>query len=477
MDLQDPRPASVNGALVDRVLVGGDVVLPHGVRRVGLAIDRGRIVAHGVEAELPPARETIDVSGCVVLPGGVDVHLHYDRDGRLTDRVDAATRSAACGGITTCVAFLLWQPERRLNDTLDEAIAEVELESYLDLSFHMYLHANDFEALGEIEQLVARGVTSFKMAMAYKRRGMMCSDEFLVAAMATIGQAGGVAMLHAESGETIDYLEQAAMTAGRRHPTDFPATRPPYAEAESIGRAAAFGAATGCPVYIVHLSSQAGLERLLAARAAGQNVQAETCPQYLTLTETEMARQGPLAKIAPPLRKPADQEALWRALAQGDLRVVASDHAPYPSAAKQVGWDDIFQSPFGTPNVETLLPLLHSEGAVRRGYGLEWLARVTSEGPARTFGLFPRKGSLAVGADADVVVLDPARRVTIDAANLHSNADYTPFAGLTVDGWPALTLVGGEVLVRDGVLQREAGTARFLPRPPYRPIPQEVSSQ
>lgn len=454
------------GQVAELAVLGGTVVTPAGVQRVGVALAGGRIVAVGPEAELPRARERLDVSGAIVLPGAVDLHLHYDRDGRLTDRVGDATRSAACGGVTAAVAFLLWQTGRRLQDTLDEAIAELAAESYLDLGFHFYLEANNFAALGEIPALVRRGVPSFKMALAYKRRGMMCTDAFLLAAMATIAPAGGVALVHAESGEVIDYLEQVALAAGRRHPRDYPATRPPYTEAEAISRAATFGAATGCPVYVVHLSSRLALEQLRLVRAAGCDVQAETCPQYLLLTAAELERQGPLAKIAPPLRTAEDQEALWTALATGELAVVASDHAPYPSSAKQVGWEDIFRSPFGAPTVETLLPLLYSEGVRRRGLSLEWLASVTSANPARLAGLYPRKGAVQVGADGDLVVLDPGRTEVVDPARLHSRADYTPFAGLTVQGWPALTIVGGRVLVRDGALLDAPGRARFLPRPP-----------
>lgn len=453
------------GERADLALLGGQVVTPNGVQRVGVAIRDGRIVAVAPEADLPPATEQIDVAGAIVLPGAIDAHLHYDRDGRLTDRVDAASRSGVFGGVTSAVAFLLWQPERKLTDTLDEGIAELEAESYFDLGFHMYLRANDFDAIPELPTLVQRGVPSFKMAMAYKRRGMMCSDEFLLKAFETIGRAGGLAMVHAECGEAIEYLEQQAEAAGTRRPEDYAATRPSYTEAESIGRAATLGQAVGCPLYIVHLSSKLGLRRLLEARAAGQDVVAETCPQYLVLTEAEMARQGPLAKIAPPLRLESDQEALWSALVDGELSIVASDHAPHPSSKKQVGWDDIFQSPFGAPSIETMLPLLYSEGAVKRGLGLEWLAWVSSEGPARMHGLYPRKGTIQVGADADLVAIDPGRTVTVDPADLHSNADYTPYKGRTVQGWPTITVVGGEVLVRDGHLTRGPGRARFLARP------------
>ncbi len=451
-------------ATADLAIVGAEVVLPAGPQRCGVAVSDGRIVAIALEAELPAARETLDASGAVLLPGAIDVHMHYDRDGRLTDRVGDATRSAAHGGVTSLIAFLLAEPSRRLVDTLDDAIAELERESHLDVGFHMYLKANDVDALSDVPRLVARGVSSFKMNMDYKRRGMMCSDEFLVTAMSAIARSGGIAMVHAEAGEAIDYLEQQAMAEGRNAPTDYAATRPPYTEAEAVMRAAMFGRAIGCPVYVVHLTSAAALRALMSARADGFDVTAETCPQYLTLTDDAMARLGPLAKIAPPLRTEVDQEALWRGLRDGDLALVASDHAPYPSAQKLAARDDIFRSPFGAPTVETLLPLLHSEGVVRRGLGLEWLARVTSEHPARVFGLYPRKGAIEVGSDADLVVLDPSKQVEIEAAGLHSNADYTPFVGLPAQGWPVVTIVGGEVLVRDGQLRGRAGRRRFLAR-------------
>lgn len=451
---------------MDLLVLGGTVVLPEGPRRVGIAIRDGKIAEIGPERTLPDGRQRLDAAGAIVLPGAIDVHMHYDRDGRLTDRVGDATRSAAYGGITSLVAFLLFEPGRRLVETVEDAIAELERDSYLDVGFHMYLRANDFDALAEIPVLVERGVSSFKMAMAYKRRGMMCSDEFLVAAMEAIARSGGVAMVHAESGETIDHLEQRAIRAGRRAPTDYAATRPDYAEAEAVGRAATFGRATGCAVYVVHLTSAAALTRLVSMRANGHDIQAETCPQYLALTDDAMRRFGNLAKVAPPLRTAADQEALWRALEVGEIALVASDHAPYPSAKKQAAADDVFASPFGAPTVETLLPVLHSEGVLRRDLGLSWLARVTSEAPARLFGLYPRKGAIRVGGDADLCVLDPRASRTVTPGSLHSNADYTPFAGLELTGWPAVTVVAGDILIQEGHLQGVTGRARFLPREP-----------
>lgn len=454
------------GIDVDLVIAGGTVVLPRGPSRVGVAVHDGVIAAIGPEAKLPAAGRVLDVSGAVVLPGAVDVHMHYDQDGRVVDRLTAASRSAAFGGVTSLVAFLLSQPGRDYTDTLADAVQEVQRDSHVDVGFHMYLRANDTAALAAVPALVRSGVTSFKMAMAYKSRGMMCTDEFLMAAMTTIAAADGAAMVHAECGEAIDYMERSAMASGRRAPGAYSLTRPAYTEAEAVARAATFASATGCPLYVVHLTSAAALQQLLIAQDRGGDVLAETCPQYLLLTNEAMASQGNLAKIAPPLRARPDVEALWQAVASGQLPVVASDHAPYPSEQKLAQPDDVFSSPFGTPVVETMLPALHSEGVVQRGLGLAWLARVSSENPARVTGLYPRKGTISVGADADLCVLDPGVARRVDAADLHSNADYTPFAGLSLTGWPAVTIVGGNVLVEQDALQAGTGRAKFLAREP-----------
>jgi dihydroorotase-like cyclic amidohydrolase len=357
---------SARPGVVDLVIAGGTAVLPEGPSRMGIAVHHGTIAAIGPEEELPEAGRVLDAGGAVVLPGAVDVHMHYDQDGRVVDRLTAASRSAAFGGVTSMVAFLLSQPGRDYTDTLADAVTEIQRDSHTDVGFHMYLRANDTEALAAIPALVRSGVAGFKMAMAYKSRGMMCTDEFLLAAMKTIAAAGGAAMVHAECGEAIDFLEQSAIASGLRAPTDYARTRPAYAEAEAIARAATFAQATGCPLYIVHLTSAAALHQLTIAQDLGCDVLAETCPQGLLLTDQAMASQGNLAKIAPPLRGLTDVQALWQALDSGVLPVVASDHAPYPSGKKLAEPDDVFSSPFGAPVVETMLPALHSEGVVRR---------------------------------------------------------------------------------------------------------------
>ena len=465
---------------VDTLVHGGQVVTPSGVLDAGIAIDRGRIVALGAPEWLPSARGEIDARGKVVLPGGIDCHVHL---GPEYDDWRGGPLAAAYAGLTTLLVFGTYDDlgGEPLPVAIRRLQAEIGRESVLDVGLHMIL-ANQPAILDGLAEAVQLGVTSFKLFMTYKKRpNRMCSDDFICRAMARIASLGGVTQLHCESGDVLNYLEEKALSEGRVHPVDFPATCPAWAEEDAINRAIYMGALTGCPVYVVHLSTRLGLERIRAAQAQGQRVWTETCPQYLLLTEDEMTRWGPFAKIGPPLR-PADgpdREALWAGSAHGVIATVGSDHAPRIRAAKEPGWQNIFIDPagrpipFGAPSIETLVPLMYSEGVVRRGLGLQWMARVLAENPARIFGLWPRKGAIQVGADADLMLIDPDPEGAIRAADHHGIAGYTLYEGWPVRGRPWLTLLRGEVLLdaRDGPprLGPTPGFGRYLPRTGPRP--------
>jgi dihydropyrimidinase len=458
-------------ARVDTVVHGGHVVTATEVLDAALAIQGGRIVALGPADLLPPADRYLDVSGKIVLPGAIDCHIHV---GPEYDDWTRAPVAAAHAGLTTLLAFAVYDDEKE--ETLPHALArlreEAGAQSVLDFGFHFILN-NEPYILGGVGEAIRMGVTSFKMFMTYKRRPKrMCSDEFLCRAMEVIAAHGGVAQLHAENGDVLYYLEERAIAAGRVRPPDFPATGPDWAEEEAINRAIRFGALTGCPVYVVHLSSRLGLDRIKQAQATGQRVWTETCPQYLLLSDAEMERWGPLAKIGPPLR-PADgpdREALWQGSARGEIATVGSDHAPRARSLKEPGWENIFVDsagkpiPFGSPSVETMVPLLYSEGVVKRGLPLSWLARVLAENPARIFGLYPRKGAIRVGADADLLVIDPEAEWTIAAADHHGMAGWTLYEGWKVRGRPWLTVLRGQVLLNGGRLEQGPGFGRYLPR-------------
>ena len=303
-----------------------------------------------------------------------------------------------------------------------------------------------------------------------KRPGRMCADDYICQAMDLVSQGGGLMQLHCESGNIIEYLENKMIAEGHTHPTDFPTACPDWAEEEAINRAINMGTATRCPTYVVHLSTQLGLERIKQAHAKGQRIWTETCPQYLLLSDAEMARYGPLAKIGPPLRPDdgPDRDALWGGLEQGHTSIIASDHSPHPQELKKVGWDNIFVDPqgnsvpFGSPGVETIVSLMYSEGVVKRQLPIWWLARVMSENPARIFGLYPRKGVIQVGSDADLLIWDPQGDRVVTAKDHQSNAGYSLFEGWQVSGRPWMTLLRGQVLLNQGILEQKPGYGEFL---------------
>lgn len=446
-------------ARVETVVHGGMIVTPSGVTPGAIAVKDGRIAAIGEEALMPDAAEAIDVRGKYVLPGLIDAHTHTWSEG-----FGVTTRAAAYGGVTTTLIFLRGDANDNIAEVARESKKQAAPEAHCDYGFHVYL----FDRPSIIEELAdtfRQGIPTFKMFMAYKKRHMKVSNEFMLRAMQAIRRLGATAMVHAENGEMIDLLEDQAIAAGCCGAAHFYPTRPNVAEGEAVNRAIEFATYAGCPLYIVHLSSAEGLQRIRRARDEGLPVWTETCPQYLMLTDDDMKRWGPLAKIAPPLRTREDNEALWTGLARGWIPVVATDHASYPLDAKEIGKQDIFQAPFGAPGVETLVPLVWSEGVVRRGLSPSWMAKVLSENPAKIFQIYPKKGALQVGSDADLVVIDPDKHVVLQAKNLHQTAGYTLFEGREVRGWPVLTMVRGRVLLKDGELKQGPGFGEFLYRP------------
>jgi dihydropyrimidinase len=462
---------------VDLIVRGGRVVTATDDFEAAVAIKGGRIVAIAPEAVLPPADRVIDATGKIVFPGLIDCHLHV---GPEYDDWKTSALAAARTGLTTLVPFVNYLEGETLPAATRRLREEAESVSTLDFGFHFILD-HEPPILEGIAEAVRLGVRSFKMFMTYKKRGKrMVSDEFLCKAMERLAALGAVCQVHCENGDILCYLEDKAIAEGRTAPTDFPETCPDWAEEEAINRAILIGRLTGCPVYVVHLSTKLGLERIKRAQADGQRVWAETCPQYLLLTDAEMARLGPFAKIGPPLRPAAgpDREAMWAGSVGGYIHTVASDHAPRPPKFKEPGRTNIFVDaqgkpiPFGAPSLETLAPLVYSEGVARRGLPLSWMARVLAENPARIFGLFPRKGAIRVGADADLSIWDPDADWSIEQRQHLSVAGYTPYEGWRVRGRPWMTLVRGHVvLAPDGTLEQKPGFGAFLDEaPPVAPV-------
>ena len=455
---------------VDTIVRGGQVVTASDVVETAVAITGDTIVAIGPEALLPGADRVIDAHGKYVLPGLIDCHLHV---GPEYDDWTTAPRAAARTGLTTLLPFVIYDEGETLPRAFARLREEAEARSVLDFGFHFILN-HEPAILDGIPEAVRQGVTSFKLFMTYKKRGKrMVSDEFIAKTMERLAPLGGLCQLHCENGDILCYLEDKAIAEGRTAPTDFPPTCPDWTEEEAINRAILIARLTGCPMYVVHLSTKLGLERIKRAQAEGQRVWAETCPQYLLLTDKEMERWGPFAKIGPPLR-PADgpdRQALWTGSELGFVSTIASDHAPRAPAAKEPGRKNIFVDaegksiPFGAPSLETMAPLVYSEGVVKRGLPITWMARVMSENPARIFGLYPRKGAIRVGADADLTIWNPEGEWTIERGQHLGIAGFTPYEGWTVRGKPWMTLVRGQtVLNPDGTLEQKPGYGRYLRR-------------
>ncbi len=433
------------------------------------------LIADGVIARLGevlerPGAEVIDAAGRYVMPGGVDAHTHLNLsvgDSRVSDGFYEGTAAAAFGGTTCVVEHPSFGPDGcsllHQVDAYRRAAAGAAVVDYGIHGVFQHLSPGIFD---EMQALADAGVTSAKIYMTYAGR---LDDAQILSVLARTKTAGVLAAVHAENDAVIDFLSRRFKAEGKTEPRYHPLSRPDYCEAEAVYRVVSLARAAGnAPVYVVHLSTAAGLAVIEAARDKGLPVYAEVCPQHLLLDDScyqAPDHQGLQYIMAPPARKASDAAALWRGLARGSIDVVATDHCSFSFADKLArGKDDFTRCPGGIPGVETRLPLLFSEGVLKNRISLNRFVEVVSTAPARLMGLFPKKGRLAPGADADVVIFDPRTEKTIRPDILRQNADYSPYAGMRVRGWPVLTIVRGRVVVREGRLLAEPGWGRYIPR-------------
>lgn len=441
----------------DLLLTGGIVVNGQGLRRLDVGVMDGKIHTLAEELSSMPARSRFDVSGRWLFPGVIDVHVHPV----YSDNMEQCSRVAAYGGTTTLIHFAYARPGEGLVEALEKYLAEGQTTSRLDFGLHCGL----FEAEKQVPQIpeaMKLGVNSFKFFMTYIKQRWYTDDYQLMKAMDILASQGGLAMVHAENGGGIDYLEDKYLIGPLASELHFNASRPAALEEEAIFRAICLAEVTGCPLYIPHVTSRRGLRPIRAARQAGQVVYAESCPHYLSLTEDILKQRGALAKVGPPIRSQDDQDALWQGLQDGTLQIVASDHA---AKVKNPNVDFISQG-FGSPQIETLLPITHDVGVNQGLISLVRLVQLLCENPARIFGLYPRKGVLAAGSDADIVVFNPAQSFTIRAGNQHSNVGYTLYEGRTVLGWPDMSFQRGNPVLVDGKVLSRPGDGVFLPTQP-----------
>jgi dihydropyrimidinase len=417
------------------------------------------------------ADRVIDAGGKLVLPGGVDPHTHMEMPLAGTETIDtfsSGTAAAAKGGTTTIVDFPVQKHGQSLLEALDAWQAKLDAHKpVVDVGFHMIISDLAGGKLQDVPTLVKEGVTSFKLFMAYKG-SLMVDDETVFEALSAAGEQGMLTMMHAENGGVIDVLVRRALSEGKTGPRYHEVTRPALAEAEAVHSAVAIAEMADAPVYIVHLSAERSLQHIAEARRRGQNVYAETCPQYLFLDDSVYGAPGfEAAKyvFTPPARSRQNQDALWRGLAFDDLSVISTDHCPFCfKGQKDMGAADFTKIPNGGPGVEFRLQLVY-DGGVRTGrITLNRMVELLSAKPAKLFGLFPRKGTIAVGSDADIVVFDPDRTTTLSIENQLSQVDYCMFEGREVQGAPEVVLSRGTVVYDGGKVTGEAGHGRFIKR-------------
>jgi dihydropyrimidinase len=448
----------------DLVIANGTLVTAESVMRADLAITGGRIVELGLRLS---GREVIDATGMLVLPGAVDEHVHLEMpvgDFSSSDDFYTGTVAAACGGTTTVIDFVEPEADQSLLDALAARRTQADGKTVVDYGLHMTLCRADEATLAQVPSSIEAGAASFKLYMAYD--GLRLDDGGLLRALAAMRAYGGRALVHAENHYAIAYLTARALREGRTGPENHPLTRPAVMEAEAVHRLLALAHVTGTPLVVAHLSCALGLDEVRAARARNQTVWVETCPQYLLLDERVYNRagfEGAKFVMAPPVRSQTDRDALWSGLAAGEINSVATDHCPFfYETQKTRGRGDFSRIPGGAPGIETRLVLLYTYG-VRAGrmQPQRWVEVCCTE-PARRFGLAPRKGTLTVGADADVVIFDPEREVTLATEQLHQHTDYCPYEGWEVKGYPVMVLSRGSVIVRDGSFIGSAGQGHFL---------------
>lgn len=454
----------------DTVVQGGTVVTAADVVRADIGIRDGRIVA--IADRLTGGDTTIDAGGRLVLPGGVDAHCHLDQieptGAVMADGFRTGSISAAFGGTTTVVCFCMQPKGASLTAAVDDYHRKADGEAVIDYGFHLIVTDPTRAVLGqELPALIRRGHTSLKLYMTYE--GLRLTDHQLLEVFEVARAERAIVLVHAENHDLLVWLIEKLEAKGRTEPYAHALSRPLPQEAEATHRAVTLVEIAGVPMVVVHISGGGPLDEVRRGRLRGVTVFAETCPHYLMLTAHELSRPGMLGAkcvCSPPLRDEDAQANLWRGIEDGTVDVVNSDHAPYrfDGQGKLVaGMNAPFRKvPNGMPGIETRMPILFSEGVVKGRIDLSRFVALTASNNAKLYGLHPRKGTIAVGADADLALWDPEKRVTIRNENLHHNVDYTPYEGLEIQGWPQTVMSRGVVVVEDGELKAAPGHGRFL---------------
>src|SRR5437867_408059 len=457
----------------DTIIANGKVVTATDTYLADIAISAGKIEVVGQNLPRQNAARVLEAMGKYVFPGGIDVHTHLDMPFGGTSSADdfeTGTRAAAFGGATTLIDFAIQYKGQSLRTAFDTWMSKASQRAVCDYSFHCIVTDLGGTQLQEMNALVDEGVTSFKLFMAYPGVFML-DDASIFKALQTTAKNGGLVCMHAENGSAIDVIVQQALAEGKKAPKYHALTRPTTAEAEATSRAIALAEMAGAPVYIVHLSCNDALEKVREARDRGLPAYAETCPQYLYLSLENMDApgfEGAKYVFTPPLREKWNQEKLWQGLAKDILQVVSTDHCPFCfKEQKELGKDDFTKIPNGGPGIEHRLSLVYTGGVHGKHFSPNRFVQLVATAPAKLFGLYPRKGTIAVGSDADLVIFDPNHEESISAKTHHMRVDYSMFEGIRIKGAPKTVFSRGRAVIDSGKFVGRPGAGQFLRRQTY----------
>ena len=451
----------------DLLIRNGRVVTAAGERQADVGVREGKIAA--VEPGLQSkAAKVIDAAGWLVLPGVIDPHTHMGipiKDTTSADDFASGSEAAACGGVTTIFDFTVQEKGQSLQEALDVRLQKARGRCSVDYGIHVNVTDAPERWLDQIPELIAAGFRSFKVFSTYREAGMMVTWEQFRRILQQVHAHGGLLLLHAEDNELVESQTAANLNAGRLAPIFHARSRTAEAEAKAVQQAAEIAGELGARLYIVHLSSRAGLEAGLRAREQGVDILLETCPQYLVLDESKYEQpNGHYFITTPPLRTREDAEALWQALRDGHSDTVGTDHCPFTRAQKEFGGGEFHRTPNGLPGVETLLPLLYTYGVAEGRIALQRMVQVLAKRTAEIFGLADRKGDIHVGADADLLIWNPNEETAVAAEQLHGHADWSPYEGMRIAGRVEYTILRGQVLVEQGEWVGERGRGALLRR-------------
>lgn len=455
---------------MDLKIIGGKIVTAKQIYKTDIGISRG-MISHIQTRLEQPTKETINASGMLIFPGIIDAHVHLSlpAGGTVTNEdFESGTKAAACGGVTTIIDFAAQAKGKTLADAIRARRAEAEDKAVIDYAFHVVPTDWNKRTANEMAKLTGNGFSSFKMYMIYAKAGLQSDDAAIFSALEQTARYGGIVTVHAESAAVLELLvERYHNKANMKKYGAYchALSRPNFIEAEAISRAVRWAQATGGRLYIVHMSTAEGVEIVRQAKARGVKVYAETCPHYLLFDNSVFKKtNGYFYATAPQVKRKADQRALWKALADGIISTVATDNCTFTRKQKNRWHGDFTRIPCGIPGVETLLPLLYSYGVGRNRISLNKMAELMTENPAKLFGLYPKKGTISLGSDADLVIFDPHKKVALSHKSLQTDCDWSPYEGMKVKGYPVMTLCRGKVVAKNGKFTGETGYGRLIKR-------------